>query len=158
MSSRSLVRRALSFALVLCAVLPLASCWEEKQPATWKSASGPEALEKLFWDEIKAKNWAEVERHVAATYVGMGPHGTVDRAAFMEHMKQLEIDDYTLGNVESKPNGSDMMVIYDITVQGKLGGQPLPPVPFHMMSIWQQVKGGWIQVAHVTVPAAAPRP
>ena len=150
--------RMVSLALVLALVLPVAGCWADKQPPVWKTATGPEALEKLFWDEIKAKNWPEIERHVAATYVAVGPSGTLDRAGVMEHLKQFEIDDFVLGNVESKPNGNDTMVTYDITIHGKLGGQSIPPVSFHMMSIWQQVKGGWIQVAHATVPAAGPRP
>jgi hypothetical protein len=155
MSTSKLVR-ALSLALVLCLVVPALGCWAEKQPATWKSATGPEALEKLFWDEIKAKNWAEIERHVGPTFVAVGPRGALDRAGLMEHVKQFEIDDFSLGNVASQPNGTDVMVTYDITVHGKIGGQPLPPAPFHMMSVWQQVKGGWIQVAHATVlPSAA---
>ena len=137
-------------------VLPAVGCWEEKQPATWKSATGAEALEKLLWDEAKAKNWAEIERHVGATFVAVGPQGFVDRAGFMEHMKSFEIEDFSLGNVDSKPNGSDVMVTYDITVKGKLGGRELPPVPFHMLSIWQQVKGGWILVGHATVPPSRP--
>src|SRR4051812_17261610 len=146
------LRRALSLLMLLCLVLPAVGCWEDKQPATWKSATGLEALEKLVWDEVKAKNWAEIERHIGPTYVGVGPMGAIDRAAFMEHVKQFDITDYSLGNVESKPNGGDVMVTYDITIQGKLHGAALPSAPFHMMSVWQQVKGGWIQVAHATVP------
>jgi hypothetical protein len=149
-------RRIASLLLLVSLALPLASCWNEKQPATWKMATGPEALEKLMWDEIKAKNWAEIERHIGPTFAGVGPRGGIDRAAFMEHAKQFEIDDFALGNVDSKPNGNDVMVTYDITIHGRLGGQPLPATPFHMMSVWQQVKGGWIEVAHATVPSGAP--
>lgn len=141
---------------VVCAlVLPLSGCWEEKQPTTWKSATGAEALERLVWDSAKAKDYAEIERHVAATYTAVGPQGTIGRDEFMAHMKAFEIEDYTLGNVESKPNGADVMVTYDITVHGKLNGQPLPPVPFHMLTVWQQFKGGWMMVAHATVPPMA---
>ena len=148
--------RVLSIVLLLALTLPLTACWEEKQPATWKSATGAEALEKLFWDEVKAKNYAEIERHVAATYAAVGPRGTIDRAGFMEHVKQFEIDDYSLGNLESRPAGNEVVVTYDITLRGKLEGQPLPPVPFHMMTVWQESKGGgWIMIAHATVPPAS---
>jgi hypothetical protein len=143
--------------VLLALVLPAVGCWEDKQPATWKSATGAEALEKLFWDEVKAKNYPEIERHVAATYTAVGPRGAIDRAGFMEHVKQFEIEDYTLGNLQSSPNGSDVMVTYDITIRGRLSGQPLPPVPFHMLTVWQQFKGGWMMVAHATVPPARPQ-
>ena len=136
-------------------VLPAVGCWEEKQPATWKSATGAEALERLVWDEVKAKNYPEIERHVAATFISVGPPGFLDRAAFMEHLRSFEIEDYTIGNLESRPNGGDVMVTYDITVKGKLGGRELPPVPFHMLTIWQQVKGGWMMVGHATVPPSS---
>src|SRR3954462_14388687 len=98
MSTLSL-RRALTILILLCLVVPAVGCWEEKQPATWKSATGPEALEKLFWDEVKAKNWAEIERHVGPTFVAVNSRGALDRAALMERVKQLDIDDYSLGNV-----------------------------------------------------------
>ena len=149
-------RRLAMLLLILAVVLPLSSCWEEKQPPTWKSATGAEALERLVWEEIKAKNYAEIERHVASTYTAVGPMGTIDRAGFMEHVKQFEIEDYTLGNLQSKPNGADVMITYDITVRGRLAGQPLPPVPFHMLTVWQQFKGGWMMVAHATVPPGRP--
>lgn len=153
-----MLRRLPTLVLVLAIVLPLTACWEDKQPATWKSATGPEALEKLVWDEVKAKNWVEIERHIGVNYVAIGPPGVLDREQLMAHLKQFDIDEYSLGNVETKPNGADMMVTYDFTAHGTLGGQPLPPVPFHMLTIWQQVKGGWIMVAHATVVPAAPRP
>jgi uncharacterized protein DUF4440 len=153
-----MLRRLPTLVLLLALVLPLAACWEEKQPAAWKTATGAEALEKLVWDEIKAKNWPEIEHHVGVNYRAVGPPGVFNREQLMEHLKQFEIDDYALGNVEVTPNGADMMVTYDFTGHGKVGGQPLPPVPLHMMTIWQQVKGGWIMVGHATVPPELPRP
>ena len=153
-----MLRRLPTLVLLLAVVLPLAACWEEKQPATWKSATGTEALEKLVWDEVKAKNWAEIERHAGANFVAVGPTGVLNREQLMAHLKQFDIDDYSLGNVQTTPNGADMMVTYDFTAHGTLDGQPLPNVPFHMMTIWQHVKGGWIMVAHATVPPAPAHP
>lgn len=154
MSTSKLVR-ALSIALVLCLVVPALGCWADKQPPTWKSATGPEAYEKLFWDEVKAKNWAEVERHLGATFVAVDAEGKHDRAQSMELFKQLELQDYSLGEVEATPNGADMMVTYTIVMRGTYKGQPLPATPFRMLSVWQQVKGGWIAVAHADVAVSS---
>ena len=147
-------RRVASILLLVCLTLPLASCWEEKQPVTWKQATGPEAYEKLFWDEVKAKNWPEVERHLGATFVAIDAEGTHDRDATMALFKQLELQDYSLGELKATPNGADMMVTYTMVMRGTYKGQPLPPTPFRMMTVWQQVKGGWIAVAHADAVAA----
>ena len=116
-----MLRRLPTLVLLLAVVLPLAACWEEKQPATWKSATGTEALEKLVWDEVKAKNWPEIERHVGVNYVAVGPPGVLNREQLVAHLKQFEIDEYALGNVQVTPNGADMMVTYDFTAHGKYG-------------------------------------
>jgi hypothetical protein len=152
------LRRALSILMLLCLVLPAVGCWEDKQPATWKSATGPEAYEKLFWDEVKAKNWAEAERHLGATFVAISAEGRSDRAQSMAMFKQLDLQDYSLGEVMATPNGSDIMVTYTIVMRGTYKGQPLPPNPFRMMTVWQQVKGGWIAVAHADAVAAPATP
>ncbi|MDP9268250.1 MAG: nuclear transport factor 2 family protein [Acidobacteriota bacterium] len=157
MSLPTTSRRVASLALVLCLALPLVSCWEEKQPATWKLATGPEAYEKLFWDEVKAKNWAEVERHMGSTFVAIDAEGTHDRSRSMELLKQLDLQDYSLGELQGTPNGHDIMVTYTMVMRGTYKGQPLPSTPFRMMSVWQQVKGGWIAVAHADV-VVAPTP
>jgi len=148
------MKRSLPVALLLCLLLATTSCWEEKQPPTWKSATGPEAYEKLMWDEIKAKNWPQVERRLAATFVAVDAEGTHDRAQTMELMKQLDLRDYVLGELKATPNGNDMMVTYTIVMTGTYKGQPIPNQPFRMLTVWQQVKGGWIAVAHSDVLAA----
>lgn len=129
--------------------------WQEKSPPTWKSATGPEAYTQLLWQEIKAKNFAEVERRLAATYVAIGPAGRLDRAQAVEHFKQFEIDDFAIGEVDVRPNGPDMVVTYSITLRGRLAGQPLASTPYRMMTVWQEVKGGWIVIAHAVVPATS---
>ena len=146
------MKSALAIALILCLTLFTTSCWEEKQPATWKTATGPEAYEKLFWDEVKAKNWQQIQGRLAATFVAVDAEGTHDRAETMQMFQQLDLQDYSLGELKATPNGSDMMVTYTMVMRGTYKGQPLPNSPFRMLTVWQQVKGGWIAVAHSDVP------
>jgi hypothetical protein len=149
-----MIRKTVLALLLFAAVVSTTSCWEEKQPPTWRSATGPEAYEKLFWDAVKAKNWTECERRLGATFVGVDGEGTHDRAETMALLKQLELTDFTLGELKSYPNGNDIMVTYTMTWTGAYKGQPLPPAAFHMLTVWQQVKGGWIAVAHADALAA----
>jgi hypothetical protein len=154
MTPRGTARRSSLVVAVLAFALATTSCWEEKQPATWQTATGPEAYEKLFWDAVKAKDYAQVERRLAATFVAVDAEGTHDRAETMALFRQLDLQDFSLGELKATPNGNDMVVTYTIAMRGTYKGQALPNTPFRMMTVWQQVKGGWIAVAHSDVAVA----
>jgi len=133
--------------LAILLALLLTSCGSPK-PNTWSGATGAEQFERLFWQSVQQKDWDNVEHHLASTYVAVTSSGRLERAEALAHLKQLDIKDFTLGNVDVRPAGGDMVVTYDITVHGTVGGQALPETPMHMMTVWQQVKHGWIAVAH----------
>ena len=134
--------------IALIALLPTAACSMWKQPGKgWVGATGGEQLVRLYWDEVKAKNWAELERHIASSAAFTNPHGIFDRAGYLESVKKMQLTDYSLGDVSVHMNGSDMVVTYNITMKGTYDGQPLPAEAIHMMTVWQQVTKGWIVIA-----------
>lgn len=132
---------------LMCALLSGCTLWKEKQPPTWKSATGVEQYERLLWQEIKAGNWAEVERRLAATYVSVTSTGPRDRAQSIEHWRQAGVQDYTLGNVEVRPAGGDMMVTYEVTVRTAAGTET-----YYVLGAWQQYEGGWVALGHAFTP------
>lgn len=81
----------------------------------------------------------------------MNSTGTGDRAKLMEHMRALDLQEFQIGELESRVAGGDLIVTYTITAKGTMAGQPLPS-PLRMMSVWQELKHGWILVAQSTVP------
>src|SRR5215471_665830 len=83
----------------LCLLLAECSMWKEKSPA-WANATGAEQFERLWWQNVKEKNWDEVEKHLAPTYVYQTSGTTRDRDASLQHLKNLEIAEYELGDVE----------------------------------------------------------
>lgn len=127
-------------------VLTLAGCtmWKEQQPSAWSNATGAEQFERLLWQEVKAKNWNEVERRLAPTYTEVTSSGVRDRAQAVERLKSLDLADYSLGDLEARPAGDAMVVAYAITLRTTAGGE----TTLRMMTVWQQVKGGWIAIAH----------
>ncbi|HTD21432.1 MAG TPA: nuclear transport factor 2 family protein [Terriglobales bacterium] len=136
--------------LVLTMVgLLLAACtkWKEKSPA-WANATGAEQFERLWWQDVKEKNWDEVEKHLAATYVYQTSGKTRDREASLEHLKNLEITEYEMGDVEIHPDGDSVVITYTMDMKGTYGGQPLQLPHTRMMSVWQQQKNGWAAIAH----------
>lgn len=111
-------------------------------------ATGGEGLERVFWKNVAARNWVEIERALASNYAGMTPTGTLDRDAALAQYRQWQLHDYSIGNLNTELNGSTIVVTYTITLQGTAGSAPLPSAPQHRMTVWQQQKSGWVIIAH----------
>jgi hypothetical protein len=111
-------------------------------------ATGGEGLERVFWKNVAARNWVEIERVMASNYSGVTPQGTLDRDAALAQYRQWQLHDYSIGNLNTELNGNTMVVAYTITLKGTADSAPLPLIPQHMMTVWQQQKAGWIVIAH----------
>ncbi len=146
-------RPALASVVMLgCAAWLSCTIWE-KPPKGWAGATGGEQLERMFWQEVAARNWTELERHLAPNFTSVASGGIHDRASSLERWRGLRLEDYSLGDFKVEPNGSDLVVTYTLHVRGTMDGRPLPSGPMHMMSVWQQVKRGWILISHSCTPA-----
>src|SRR5690242_19396048 len=141
--------RVIGWPIVLLCTFTLTGCtlWREHPVSKWADATGGEALERSFWNEVKAKDWSELERHIAANYVCITPHGRLDRSAALEHIRQLELSEYSPGDFEIELDGNVLVVTYSITMSGSGNGRALPDAPVPMMTIWQQQKMGWTVIA-----------
>ena len=140
----------LAVALAACSACTL---WKEKPVNSWSSATGAEQFERLMWRNVKDQRWAEVESHLAPTFVSLSPGATRDRAATMDYLKSLALTDYTLGDFNTTTNGADLVVTYTAQVSGTHQGQPLSSGSIRMMTVWQQVTKNWIAIAHSETPA-----
>jgi len=137
--------------IVLSAITLLAGCtmWREHQVSDFKDATGGEGLERSFWKQVKAKRWNALAGHLAGNYVSVTPEeGRLDRAAAFAHLQHLQLDEYTLGDLQTELNTETLVVTYAITMRGTFDGQPLPTDPVRMMTVWQKQKAGWMAIAH----------
>jgi Domain of unknown function (DUF4440) len=147
---------AITLAL-LSSLLLLSGCtlWGEHPIQHWADATGGEGLERNFWKEVKAKNWNELERHIAGNYISFTPQeGRMDRDATLAHLQQAQLNDFSLGDFESELNGRTLVVTYSITMRGTFNGQPLPAAPVRMMTVWQEENAGWMAIAHTVIGPA----
>jgi hypothetical protein len=129
---------------VLLALLSTLGCNMWSKPASgWTGATGGEQIERLFWKDVQAKNWAEVDRHIGATFAGAGAAGTADRAAFLRDLQKAPLIDFSLSECSSQTNGADLMVT--CTLRATWAGES---VNASTLSVWQQLKKGWVMVAH----------
>ncbi|MGD0469719.1 MAG: DUF4440 domain-containing protein [Terriglobales bacterium] len=140
----------LTFALMFT---PACTFYGDHPARTLSEATGGEGLERVFWKDVQAANWVEVERSLASNYAGVTPAGTLDRSATLEQYRRWQLKDYALGDLKTELNGTTIVVTYSITLNGVTsngtgGSQPLPSAPQHMMTVWQQQKAGWVAIAH----------
>src|SRR5205809_7987077 len=143
------MRNRLSIFVLAYAVFLLQGCtmWREHAVNKWADATGGEGLERSFWNEVKNKNWNELERHIAGNYILISGEGRLDRGPALERIKELQIQDFSLGEVETELHRDTIVVTYSITLRGNRAGQPLPQGPIRRMAVWQQQKSGWMKIA-----------
>ncbi len=149
--------RAPFLPLLIAAVLLAGCSGPRNKPATsWSQATGGENLERMLWRTIKEKQWTELQRRLAPLFVSTGVGGRFDRAGSIEHLKALNLTDYSISNLQVEPAGADMVVTYNIVLRGTFSGHPIPENPERMLTVWQQLKGGWVAIAHADAGPANP--
>jgi hypothetical protein len=149
--------RHLSLVFLIWGIFFLSACtvWPERPASVFAQALGGEELERVFWKEIKAKHWDEVDHRLASNYVSINSEGQHDRVATMQRLRQLELKDYSLGDFQTELNGNTFVVAYTITLHGTRNGEPLPEGPQRVLTVWQQQAKGWVEIAHSTLAPAA---
>lgn len=144
-------------ALLLLLALTGAGCtmWKEPkaQQAGPKNATAMEDLERLMWKSVQQGDWKDVRSHMAETFVLNAPEGRLDREAALARYQGLKLEEVSLGEVQTRANGADMVVSYTLTLHGTAAGQPIAPTPQRVLTVWQSVKRGWIQIAQSVQPA-----
>jgi hypothetical protein len=152
MAAESIPLSLMSTLLFAMMFAPGCTFYGEHPARTMSEATGGEGMERIFWENVQAANWVEVERALASNYAGVTSGGTLDRAAALAQYRAWQLRDFSLGDLNTELNGTTIVVTYSITLTGTTNGtggsQPLPSAPQHMMTVWQQQKAGWVVIAH----------
>ena len=130
------------------------SLWAESKRVNWKMATGAEQYERLLWQSIQQKDWQAVESHLASTFVNSTAEGVMNKEQTMAHIHELDITNYSIGDLQVTPAGNDVIVTYTLMLQGIGNGHALPATPWRIMSVWQQQKKGWALQAQSQAEAA----
>jgi hypothetical protein len=138
--------------------LNIAGCTIGREPKhpNWKNATGAEQYERLMWQDIRKKDWQDVEYHLAPTFVGVNAQGrALDREGWVEYWKSADIKEVSLGEFSVQPSGTHMVVTFVLHLVGTAAGRPFPQDGLRVISVWQQVKSGWILTATSCVPVTS---
>src|SRR5437016_6991221 len=145
----------LSTIIIVLTVQMSAGCnlWNPPRSANWKNVSGAEQLERLMWKAVHDKDWLLVERHLAPVFVGAGPRGeTLDRASWIEYWKKAQMQDFSMGEFSSQPDGPDMVSTYVLHLTGTETGQAAFAKGLRIVCVWQELKGGWVLTSQSATP------
>jgi hypothetical protein len=140
-------RRMLSIGAAVLALLVASACIHFSRANAFQKATNLGDYERQMWEHVKAGRWNDVRAHIAETYVCTMPNGAHSRAEMLNFLQSLKLDGFDIQNLKSSPNGADMVVTYDLELRGMSSGQPIPPGRVHVLTVWQSVKRGWIEVA-----------
>ncbi|MDT8066680.1 MAG: nuclear transport factor 2 family protein [Terriglobia bacterium] len=140
--------------VILCCVITSTACtkWGEKKNANWHQATSGERLVNLFWNDVQHKKWQELDRHVGPEFLGTNQLLTLDKPALLDHLSHLNVDHFQIGEVQTRPAGNDLLVSYVITLRMKSASGPGPEMRLRMLSVWQELKHGWVVVAMSSSP------
>jgi len=144
------MRRLQLTVLLLIALLAWSGCtvYGEHPVRAFTDATGGEGLERAFWRDIQTQDWKDLDHHVSSNIVYVTPAGRFERAAAMEHIQQLQVQEFSIGDLETEMNGDLFVVTYTIVLKGSSQGKPLLDQPQRRMTVWQHQKSSWVAVAH----------
>jgi hypothetical protein len=127
-------------------ILVLLGCAGEPKHPSWSGATGAEQYEHLMWRAIRDHDWSNFEEHLAPIFVGVDSSGRLfDRDAWVAHWKSTPVKDFSLGEISVQPQGPDMIVTY--VFHSNLGS-------WRVVSVWQEIKKGWILTTTSITPLA----
>lgn len=122
--------------------------WGAKDPPTLASTSSAEQYERILWTKTRDKKWSEINPLFAANVVYVVRGRVLSRDQVVPYLQSQQIRDFALADLTVKPNGPDMTVSYTLQLSGSDGKTQ----SFLAVSVWQQVKKGWILTAHTEQP------
>lgn len=94
-----------------------------------------------------------MEYHLAPTFVGVDAGGKVlDRTAWMEYWKSTQPQEVIVGEIETRPAGAAVVVTLVLHLSGPTSGTAAGNQAYRVLSVWQQVKGGWTLTATSVTP------
>jgi len=149
---RMISRRTLSFGAAVLAMLVAPACIHFSRANAFQKATSPGEYEKQMWQDVQAGHALDLRAHMAETFHCTLPGGAMNREEMLDLLGSMKLTGFEIENLKSAPNGADMVVTYDLVLHGTAKGQPISAEKLHVLTVWQAVKRGWIEVAQAIAP------
>jgi hypothetical protein len=149
---RMISRRMLSISAAVLAMLAAPACIHFSRANAFQKATSPGEYEKQMWEHVQKGHALDLRAQMAETFHCNLPNGAMSREEWLDFLGSTKLTGFQIENLKSAPNGADMVVTYDLTLQGTSRGQAIPAQKLHVLTVWQSVKRGWIEVAQAINP------
>jgi Domain of unknown function (DUF4440) len=134
--------------LVFLGISGCVTVWGAKDPPTLRSTTSAEQTERLFWAMVRDKKWQDISPLLAPNLVYVVRGRVLSRDQVIPFLQSEQFRDFVLGDVIVKPNGPDMTVSYTLQLSSPDGKTR----SLIVVSVWQQVRSGWILAEHSEQP------
>lgn len=113
-----------------------------------------EMLVRLFWADVKAKNWDAVASTFADGFQSVRVNGATDRVRELALYKKISIGNYKLTGFKVTRQGPVLTVSYRASVEEVFGGKKHTAKDVVRQCVWLNVGGKWKMIARaVLLPA-----
>lgn len=107
------------------------------------------SMEKRAWEAVKARDAKAFSGLFATEGLLADDGGFTTQPAFLQTLNDLIITDYTLSDVKVMMIDKDAALItYKADAKGSYKGQPFPPNPTYVSTVWSKRGGKWMAVYH----------
>ncbi|MBS0633855.1 MAG: nuclear transport factor 2 family protein [Verrucomicrobia bacterium] len=111
-------------------------------------AAQGEALERQMWEDMKHRNYKDIEEHIAAGFQSVHTDGARTRAEEIQLIKDLYLGSYTITDMKVTEGKDSYIVTYKIAVGETIDAKRLSDKPTPRMSMWQKIDEKWQWIAH----------
>lgn len=142
--------RTVIIGTILGVSMSLSGCtvYKERPAKAIGEATGGEGFERGFWQDIQKQNWKDLNSHIASNFVYVTTTGRYERSAALQRLQQLQLQEFSIGDLTTEMNRDTFVVTYTIVLRGTEQGHALNGEPERRMTVWQEQKRGWVVIAH----------
>lgn len=110
-----------------------------------------ESLVKKLWSDMKDGDVESIEGYISPAFQSIHQDGARTGEQELELIKNLDLGDYTLTDINTTENESMIVVTYFVSVTETIDGEQLNSTPAPRMSAWQKTEDGWKWIIHANL-------
>ena len=143
--------RWMSFSLVVLAViLTVAPAGRSGEGREANQTLGENLLRQV-WRDIKNRDMDALDSRIARGFQSVHSFGASDRAHEMELIAGLDINQFSLSDIEITRNGPVITATYFVSVEETIKGERLSKEPAPRLTVFLETADGWKWIAHANL-------
>ncbi|MFH1313247.1 MAG: nuclear transport factor 2 family protein [Candidatus Eisenbacteria bacterium] len=110
-----------------------------------------EDLLRQVWRDIKNRDMAALDTRMSRGFQSVHGFGASDRTREMELIAGLDINQFSLSDIEITRNGPVITATYFVSVEETIDGERLSKEPAPRLTVFLETAEGWKWIAHANL-------